>query len=235
MLRRQARERREYIYKKSLEAKEHALFERKQKVRQLLAQGKPIPKELRGDGDGDLKSLARDLPVDEAQAEPGTSIDDEYGRAGQYDPRVLLTTSRDPSSRLTQFAKEVRLAIPNSTRLNRGGYTVQELAAACRSNGITDLVVVHEHRGVPDALVVSHFPHGPTLLFTLHNVTLRHEVAAHAASTVSEQYPHLIFDGFSSKLGQRVMSALRFLFPVPKEDAKRVMTFRNERDFISFR
>ena len=88
---------------------------------------------------------------------------------------------------------------------------------------------------MPDALVVSHFPHGPTLLFTLHNVTLRHEVAAHAASTVSEQYPHLIFDGFSSKLGQRVMSALRFLFPVPKEDAKRVMTFRNERDFISFR
>lgn len=28
---------------------------------------------------------------------------------------------------------------------------------------------------------------------------------------------------------------LKALFPVPKEDAKRVMTFKNENDFISFR
>ena len=167
--------------------------------------------------------------------EPGSSIDSEYARAGQYDPKVLITTSRDPSSRLTQFAKELRLCIPNSTRINRGGYTVNELGAACRSNGMTDLLVVHEHRGVPDALVLSHFPHGPTLLFTLNNVVLRHEVSAHAQSTVSEQYPHLIFEGFNSKLGTRVGDALKYLFPVPKEDSKRVMTFSNERDFISFR
>jgi len=64
---------------------------------------------------------------------------------------------------------------------------------------------------------------------------LRHEVAAHADSTVSEQYPHLIFDGFGSKLGSRVVSVLKYLFPVPKEESKRVMTFANERDFISFR
>jgi rRNA maturation protein Rpf1 len=38
---------------------------------------------------------------------------------------------------------------PNSHRLNRGNYVVRELAEACRSNGVTDLVVVHEHRGVP--------------------------------------------------------------------------------------
>ena len=162
-------------------------------------------------------------------------MDDEYARAGQYDPRVLITTSRSPSSRLSQFAKELRLVFPNATRLNRGGYTMEELAAAARANGITDLVVVHEHRGVPDALVVSHFPHGPTLLFMLHNVTLRHEVTSHSNSTVSEQYPHLIFDGFGGRLGERVKSALRFLFPVPKEDARRVMTFANRNDYISFR
>jgi U3 small nucleolar ribonucleoprotein protein IMP4 len=28
---------------------------------------------------------------------------------------------------------------------------------------------------------------------------------------------------------------LKYLFPVPKEDAKRVLTFANEGDFISFR
>jgi hypothetical protein len=90
-------------------------------------------------------------------------------------------------------------------------------------------------RPIPDALIVSHFPHGPTVYFTLHNVVLRHDIASHSTSTISEQYPHLVFNGFESKLGHRVMDVLRYLFPVPKEDSKRVMTFANEGDFVSFR
>lgn len=86
-----------------------------------------------------------------------------------------------------------------------------------------------------DAMVVSHFPHGPTTLFTLNNVVLRHETSSWGTSTVSEQYPHLIFDGFSSKLGERVKNVLRFLFPVPKEENRRVLSFVNESDFVSFR
>ena len=38
-------------------------------------------------------------------AELKTSIDDEYSNAGLENPKILLTTSRDPSSRLTQFLK----------------------------------------------------------------------------------------------------------------------------------
>src|SRR5579863_309200 len=87
----------------------------------------------------------------------------------------------------------------------------------------------------PDAMIVSHFPHGPTLYFTLHNVTLRHDIESYRSSTVSEQYPHLIFENFSSRLGERVRDCLKYLFPVPKEDSKRIMTFSNEDDFISFR
>ena len=86
-----------------------------------------------------------------------------------------------------------------------------------------------------DAMIVSHFPHGPTLYLSLHNVALRHDIASYNSSTVSEQYPHLIFENFSSKLGERIRDILKFLFPVPKEDSKRVMTFANENDFISFR
>jgi U3 small nucleolar ribonucleoprotein protein IMP4 len=87
----------------------------------------------------------------------------------------------------------------------------------------------------PDAMIVSHFPHGPTLYFTLHNVTLRHDIESYRSSTVSEQYPHLIFENFSSRLGERVRDCLKYLFPVPKEESKRVMTFSTENDFISFR
>ena len=40
---------------------------------------------------------------------------------------------------------------PNSHRINRGNYVVKELAEACRANDVTDLVILHEHRGVPGA------------------------------------------------------------------------------------
>jgi U3 small nucleolar ribonucleoprotein protein IMP4 len=84
-------------------------------------------------------------------------------------------------------------------------------------------------------MIVSHFPHGPTVYFTLHSVNLRHDLPSAHQSTVSEQYPHLIFENFSSKLGVRIRDVLKYLFPVPKEDSKRVMTFANESDYISFR
>ncbi|KAF9568967.1 Brix-domain-containing protein [Agrocybe pediades] len=231
MLRRQIRERREYVYAKSLEAQERQTYERKQQLKESLASGKALPTELKKGA----KSLGKDLAFDEAQQEPTTHIDNEYSHAGVQDPKIVITTSRDPSSKLLQFSKEMRLVFPNSHRINRGNYVIKELAEACRANDVTDLVVVHEHRGVPDALIVSHFPHGPTVYFTLNNVALRHDIGSYKNSTVSEQYPHLIFENFTSKLGERIRDVLKFLFPVPKEDSKRVMTFANEDDFISFR
>ncbi|KAG6885205.1 hypothetical protein C0993_004887 [Termitomyces sp. T159_Od127] len=231
ILRRQIRERRQYIYAKSQEAQERQTYERKQQLKDALASGKSLPTELRRDA----KNLAKDLAFDSAQEEPTTHIDDEYSRAGIQDPKIVITTSRDPSSKLLQFTKEMRLVFPNSHRINRGNYVVKELAEACRANDVTDLIILHEHRGVPDAMIVSHFPHGPTVFFTLSNVSLRHDIGTYQDSTVSEQYPHLIFENFTSSLGQRVRDVLKYLFPVPKEDSKRVMTFANEDDFISFR
>ncbi|KAF9482500.1 Brix-domain-containing protein [Pholiota conissans] len=231
MLRRQARERRQYVYAKSLEAQERQTYDRKQQLKESLASGKALPTELKKSA----KGLGKDLTFDEAQAEPATHVDNEYSRAGMQDPKIVITTSRDPSSKLMQFSKELRLVFPNSHRINRGNYVVKELAEACRANDVTDLIVVHEHRGTPDALIVSHFPHGPTVYFTLNNVALRHDISTYKNSTVSEQYPHLIFEKFSSQLGERVQDVLRYLFPVPKEDSKRVMTFANQDDFVSFR
>ncbi|KAF9075945.1 anticodon-binding protein [Rhodocollybia butyracea] len=231
MLRRQTRERRQYVYAKSLEAQERQTYERKQQLKDVLATGKSLPTELKKDA----RTLGKELAFDDAQVDPTTHIDNEYSRAGIQDPKIVITTSRDPSSKLLQFAKEVRLVFPNAHRINRGNYVVKELAEACRANDVTDLIVLHEHRGTPDAMIVSHFPHGPTVFFTLNNVALRHDIATYKESTVSEQYPHLIFENFSSKLGERIQDVLKYLFPVPKEDSKRVMTFSNEDDFISFR
>ena len=76
-------------------------------------------------------------------------------------------------------------------------------------------------------------PYGPTAFFTLANVVMRHDIPD--VGTMSEAYPHLIFKNFSSKLGERVRDILKYLYPVPKEDSRRVMTFANDDDYISYR
>ncbi|AAS53109.2 AER430Wp [Eremothecium gossypii ATCC 10895] len=227
MLRRQARERREYLYRKAQELQESQLQQKRDLIKQALAQGKPLPKEVADD-----TKLQRDYQYDESAQE---SIDDEYSAlSGIVDPKVIVTTSRDPSTRLSQFAKEVKLLFPTSVRLNRGNYIMKNLVDACQKSGTTDLVVLHEHRGVPTALTISHFPHGPTASFSLHNVVLRHDILN--AGNQSEVHPHLIFDNFTTPLGQRVVKILKHMFPPGvKKDSPRVITFANRGDFISVR
>jgi U3 small nucleolar ribonucleoprotein protein IMP4 len=62
-LRRQARERRQYVYSKSLEAQERLTYERKQQLKDALASGKSLPTELRKQA----RELGKDLAFDEAQ------------------------------------------------------------------------------------------------------------------------------------------------------------------------
>ncbi len=59
--------------------------------------------------------------------------------------------------------------LPNATRLNRGGTVVADLVASARAHDFTDVLVLHEHRGQPDGLVVCHLPFGPTAYFGLYN------------------------------------------------------------------
>ena len=230
MLRRQARLRREYLYKKANDARELATFDRKRKVKEALATGQPLPTELRGDAD----KLRAEVELEDAsRGAPSEGIDSEYANAAVADPKVLVTTSHDPSSKLTQFLKEVKLLIPNSHRMNRGGNTVAQIVETCRADGFTDLVVLQEHRGVPDGLVVSHMPYGPTAYFGLHNVVMRHDIPQ--VAPVSEAYPHLVLHNLTTKIGRRVAAILKHLFPVPKPDSKRVVSLLNTNDFISFR
>lgn len=266
VLRRNARLRKEYLYRKSLEGKERESYEKKRKIRQALegmlqlsgmqeqniaglkstindsslfiklhptTEGKPIPTELRKEE----AQLRHEVDLeDDNTAVPRSHIDDEYAHAGQRQPKVLITTSRDPSSRLVQFTKEVKLLLPGSERMNRGGQIMSELVESCRSHDFTDLIILHEHRGEPDGMVVCHLPYGPTAYFGIFNAVLRHDIGDKSqVGTVSEAAPHLIFDKFNSKLGTRVSNILKHLYPVPKPDSKRVMTFANRDDFISFR
>lgn len=227
MIRRQARERREYLYRKSLELQESSMTEKRQQLKAALASGKPLSKELSEDAE-----LQKNFIYDESEQ---TQIDDEYSAlSGINDPKLIITTSRSPSVKLLQFSKEIKLMFPNSLKLNRGTYIIPELVELCKRVAMTDLIVLHEHRGVPTSMTISHFPHGPTAIFTLHNVKLRHDLPN--IGNISESYPHLVFENFTTPLGQRVVKILKHLFPPgAKKDSSRVITFINNDDFISVR
>lgn len=228
MIRRQARERRDYLYRRALTLRDAELASKRAALKASLASGKPLSKDVADD-----EALRADFKYDESRAdrtvEEELGLDDEYAQlSGVVDPRILVTTSRDPSSRLGTFAKEMRLLLPTSVRLNRGNLILNNLVDSAKSSGLSDIVLLHEHRGTPTALTVSHFPHGPTASFSLHNVVLRADIPNSARGTVSESYPHLIFEGFESKLGKRVVQVLKHLFPPREATAKignRVVTY----------
>ncbi|KAF6004747.1 snoRNA-binding rRNA-processing protein imp4 [Cyanidiococcus yangmingshanensis] len=245
-LRRQARLRREYLYRKSLEAAAagtapSALGEKKRSEQRSSTTGVRFTND-NAPGDEQANATTGEALRDPLQLLASTRLmlDDEYALAGVEDPKIVVTTSRDPSSRLAQFAKE---------RINRGNLVIRDLIEMGRAQQVTDLILLHETRGEPDALIVCHLPLGPTAYFSLSNVVMRHDVEQmlrrersgdndNALPPVSEAYPHVIFEGgFPSRLGIRVKNILRFLFPVPKTDSKRIMAFvdRGYDAIISFR
>lgn len=225
--------RREFLYRKSLEGKERVLYEKKRKIKKALEEGKPIPTELRNEE----ATLRQEIDLeDEHTAIPRSTIDDEYANAAEKNPKIFLTTSRNPSAPLTQFVKELKYVFPNAEKINRGGQVISEIIETCRAHDFTDVVLVHEHRGVPDGFIISHLPFGPTAYFGLLNVVTRHDIKdKKSMGTMAEAYPHLILNNFSTKLGERTANILKHLFPVPKPDTKRIVTFANQSDYISFR
>ena len=46
---------------------------------------------------------------------------------------------------------------------------VSELVESARNNDYTDVVMIHEHRGEPDGIVVCHLPYGPSAYFGIFN------------------------------------------------------------------
>ncbi|XP_067171219.1 U3 small nucleolar ribonucleoprotein protein IMP4 [Apteryx mantelli] len=230
MLRRQARQRREYLQRRAQEERLRRQQQRKEQLRQALDENRPLPPELRHDA----LALQTALEFDGPDGDEVTGCqDDEYRWAGLEPPKVMVTTSREPSARLRAFAKEVRLVVPGARGLNRGRAELGALVAACRAAGVTDLLVLHETRGRPDGLVVSHLPHGPTAHFALTGAVGRHEVPGLAPMAL--QAPHVLLPGLESRLGRRVGAILKHLFPVPRPDSRRVVTFANTDDVISFR
>ena len=110
------------MYRKAVEDRHRSIQDKKDRVKAALASNKLLDTDVKRDALELAKSGAWDdagpeLALALGGAGGGTiasSQDDEYRWAGVEDPKIVITTSRDPSSKLKQFAKELRLIFPNS-------------------------------------------------------------------------------------------------------------------------
>ncbi|MEN2500891.1 MAG: snoRNA-binding rRNA-processing protein imp4, partial [Marteilia pararefringens] len=105
------RQRKEYLYRKSIETEQRTLEKNKQKIKKAIKSSEEIPRELRKDA----MNIAKEIEYEDEGGEGLNShLDDEYHNAGIEDPRIVVSTSSKPSRSLQQFSKELCLLFPNS-------------------------------------------------------------------------------------------------------------------------
>ena len=222
------RQMREYVHSHLVQSQRDATDARKSRLKSFMSQGKELPRDIQSDALQLLKATTYDDTENATKA-----IDDEYAFIGVEDPKVAVTTSRNPSGPIKHFARELSQLIPNAERINRGAADLKSLMDLCRKHEMTYLILVNGTHGDPDCLVVSHLPYGPTAYFSLANVVMRRQTENPAP--LSTAFPHLIFEDMTSKLGLRVEKILQALFPVPKPESRRLISFVNRSDWISVR
>lgn len=97
MLRREIRERRELLFRKKKEQAQNALQERRELIKSAVDKGRSLPH--------DMRKNSKKMAEDASWGEQLDNVDDEYRWAGCQNPKVVITTSRDPSASLKRFVK----------------------------------------------------------------------------------------------------------------------------------
>ena len=99
MLRKNIRLRKEYLLKKQNNIKN---LDKKFQVKKAIEENRAVPFALRGEE----KELRHQLENDDDNTLIAKShVDDEYEEAKYKDPKIMITTSRNPSNRLMNFQK----------------------------------------------------------------------------------------------------------------------------------
>ncbi|XP_037259634.1 ribosome production factor 1 [Falco rusticolus] len=150
-------------------------------------------------------------------------------------PKILITTSDRPRGRTVRFCEQLATVIPNSHVYYRRGLALKRIIPQCIARDFTDLIVINEDRKIPNGLVLSHLPDGPTAHFRMSSVRLRKEIKRRGKDP-TEHVPEVILNNFTTRLGHSIGRMFAALFPHdPQFIGRQVATFHNQRDYIFFR
>jgi ribosome production factor 1 len=149
-------------------------------------------------------------------------------------PKVLITIS--PFAKVTtwKFCYELQKCIPNSEMFSRKDVPMKKLVKQAVAKEFTDIVVVHEDKRVPNALVLCHLPDGPTAYYKINSYKFTKDIKHAGEST--EHHPEVILNNFNTRLGHSIGRMWAALFPHdPQFRGRRVVTLHNQRDYLFFR
>ncbi|XP_007421442.1 ribosome production factor 1 isoform X2 [Python bivittatus] len=228
----------------------HFMFLRwkQQQKKEKLALKKKRKKEREALGDKappkpEPKTIENQRVYDETTVDPNdeeVTLDEATDEFAPYFnrqtvPKILITTSDRPRGRTVRFCEQLSTCIPNSHVYYRRGLALKKIIPQCISRDFTDLIVINEDRKIPNGLVLSHLPEGPTAHFRMSSVRLRKEIKRKGKNPTEHQ-PEIILNNFTTRLGHSIGRMLASLFPHdPQFVGRQVATFHNQRDYIFFR
>ncbi|KAL4464459.1 hypothetical protein ABPG72_011747 [Tetrahymena utriculariae] len=226
----------EILQKKQKEQKKIKKKERKERVEEHKQTGQEKLQTITTD---DKKEIDENFVFEDDENDQEMQNDEKFDEfasyfEGEYEPKVLMTTSQRPHSDLFDFMKEIKTTFPNCHYYPRCSLTVKEVCEQAPQKGYTDVMIWREHKRKVAELILIHLPKGPTAVFKVTSEKLNEDIYGHGRPT--DHYPELILNNFNTKLGRRIGRFFASLFPQkPDFKARTVVTFHNQRDFIFFR
>ncbi|PIK54114.1 hypothetical protein BSL78_08993 [Apostichopus japonicus] len=149
-------------------------------------------------------------------------------------PKVLITHSNRTVWRIRKFLRELRSTIPSSKVFRRKNIRLKRVIQQAISKDYTHVIVLHHDKTVPNGLIISQLPNGPTAHFRISNVRIRKEIKRCGLHTYHK--PEVVLNNFGTRLGHRVGRLFATMFEQdPEFVGRQVVTFHNQRDYIFFR
>lgn len=232
------KQRRQLMYQRwrRLQRKEQLASKKKRQKERVALGDKAPPKAV-------PKTIENQRVYDETVVDPNdeeVAFDEATDEFSSYfsretTPMILITTSDRPRGKTVRLCEQMSKVIPNSHVYYRRGLALKKIIPQCMARGFTDLLVINENRKVPNGLIVSHLPNGPTAHFKMSNARLAKELKRRGKEPTKHS-PEVILNNFSTRLGHSIGRMFASLFPYnPHFLGRQVATFHNQRDYIFFR
>jgi U3 small nucleolar ribonucleoprotein protein IMP4 len=206
------RKKREYLLRKEDEEKNIEIEGKKEILKEHISSNKRLPHDLRKEAPEILEHILY-------------STKEENSLPLLY---PLITTSRDPSGKLTEFVKKLKLIL-NGEVVKRGNMKIEDISRymACSNHNL--LILVNEYKGTPSSIIYSLYPYGPTYYFSIHNFKGERKGKPHSSKV------DFMWNGPEGSVHERVKRDFSRMFPVNSHAGQRIVAMCSKNDMIYFR
>lgn len=131
---------------------------KKEAKKNRIQEGAPkqVPHTIESLREKDETAIVGDLDDEENEEVKVDLEHDEFAAyyRKEYEPKVLITYSDNPTRKTRIFGRELTRMIPNSISLYRNRSGVKKMVKSAIARNFTDLIIVNEDRCVPSILLL---------------------------------------------------------------------------------